>query len=218
MRKNNLIKKIGICFDPAHGKDVPGKRSPDGSLVEWMWSREKIRDCINIFKNFRYPGVDIFSHYIDFENEPGIYTRLEKYNEISKQYDELIVLPMHVDALYNGDRWQNKADHFKIFTSPGQDKSDLYATKIINTIEAILPYDRVSKQPWQDKDGDWEARFLLLTGGSVKPLYNCVYIENLFMDNKFSVNKLLDPKWDKMHTDAICLATMGIINLSYLEI
>jgi hypothetical protein len=218
MYPHPTIKKIGICFDPAHGKDVPGKRSPDSRLIEWKWSREKIKQCLNFFANFRYPGVDIFSHFLSFDNEPGIKVRFDMYNRISHEYDELIVIPLHNDAMTMGGKWQDKADHFKVFTSPGQDKSDLYANIFINTIEKILPGERISKQDWDDKDGDWEARLTLLVGyDNVKPNYNCVYIENLFMDNKKSVEKLLDEKWDKKHTDAICLSVMSIIKKSYTD-
>ena len=39
-----MKKNITIILDPAHGEDVPGKRSPDGVHREYRWSRDRVRN------------------------------------------------------------------------------------------------------------------------------------------------------------------------------
>ena len=34
------MKDIVVILDAGHGKDTPGKCSPDKSLYEWQWNRE----------------------------------------------------------------------------------------------------------------------------------------------------------------------------------
>ena len=34
------MKKLHILIDNGHGKETPGKRSPDERLMEWKWNRE----------------------------------------------------------------------------------------------------------------------------------------------------------------------------------
>lgn len=49
------MRKLIVILDPAHGSDVKGKRSPDGTHLEYLWSREickKLKDrlILNDFK------------------------------------------------------------------------------------------------------------------------------------------------------------------------
>lgn len=37
-------KKIVLIFDPPHGEETPGKRSPDGLHREWKWGRERLKE------------------------------------------------------------------------------------------------------------------------------------------------------------------------------
>ncbi len=41
------MKKQAIIFDPPHGKETPGKRSPDNSHIEYLWGRSRIIGVIN---------------------------------------------------------------------------------------------------------------------------------------------------------------------------
>ena len=34
------MKNITIILDAGHGKETPGKRSPDGTLLEWEFNRK----------------------------------------------------------------------------------------------------------------------------------------------------------------------------------
>jgi N-acetylmuramoyl-L-alanine amidase len=40
---DNKPKRLVVILDPAHGIDTPGKRSPDGVHLEYIWSRKVCR-------------------------------------------------------------------------------------------------------------------------------------------------------------------------------
>ena len=37
------MRKLIVILDPAHGSDVKGKRSPDGTHLEYLWSMQKTK-------------------------------------------------------------------------------------------------------------------------------------------------------------------------------
>ena len=49
------MKNINIILDPAHGKNVAGKRSPDESHLEYLWSRER---CTSLEKKLEKKGYN----------------------------------------------------------------------------------------------------------------------------------------------------------------
>jgi N-acetylmuramoyl-L-alanine amidase len=51
------MSKYTYILDPAHGKNVAGKRSPDGKHREYLWSRWFIESIL----------VDMRSKHYDFE-------------------------------------------------------------------------------------------------------------------------------------------------------
>ena len=45
------MRKLVVIIDPAHGIDVKGKQSPDGSQKEYQWSRKVCNLLSNSLKN-----------------------------------------------------------------------------------------------------------------------------------------------------------------------
>ena len=45
------MRKLVVIIDPAHGIDVKGKQSPDGSHKEYQWSRKVSTLLSNSLKN-----------------------------------------------------------------------------------------------------------------------------------------------------------------------
>ena len=43
-----------ILLDPAHGHNTPGKRSPDGQLLEYAYTRDLARQIVNILQSRGY--------------------------------------------------------------------------------------------------------------------------------------------------------------------
>ena len=47
--------KKAVILDPAHGKNSPGKRSPDQRHKEYFWSRGRIAEIVNEILKVKEP-------------------------------------------------------------------------------------------------------------------------------------------------------------------
>ncbi len=190
-----------LILDPAHGNDVPGKRSPDGTHEEWKWSRARIR---NIFYDLEKAakGFDVSIPFLSHNEEPGINTRVDYYNYLSDQYMRSIMISLHNDAYPDPG-----PNGFTIFTSRGDTDADIYATEIGIEMKRLLPQER-----WRfdfglsrdevTRDLDREANFGVLAGyrksGVWTPTrYDGILIENNFMTNPGDLAKLKDQQWNE---------------------
>lgn len=184
--------KQAIILDPAHGIDTLGKRSPDGTHREYLWSRERI---MAIAKNIlgRPHGFDLYFPYAQIEREPGLLTRVKKYNDIAADYDKTFVLSLHNDAYGKG--WTEPRG-ISVWTSRGETASDNYATILFRHLQVMYPNDKFRSAYWKSKgeevsDPDWEADFTILAGSkNIKPLYDAVLLEWRFQSNKDDVKLL----------------------------
>ena len=96
------MKNICIVLDPAHGKEVPGKRSPDNSHREYLWSRER---CRNLAIALRSLGYEVFFTN-STEYEIGLSKR--QRNALSVKTDkQKFLLSLHNDAVGSGTSWNN---------------------------------------------------------------------------------------------------------------
>lgn len=206
-----------LIWDPAHGKDVPGKRSPDGSHEEWRWSRERIRSIFYDLESAK-KQFDVAVPYLSFDNEPGLSQRVDYYNYLAEQYKTTIMISLHNDAYGTG--WTSPQG-FTIFTSRGDTAADDYATTIGIELKRMLPDER-----WRwdfglsegeiTRDLDREANFTVLAGyrknGIWHPTkYDGILIENLFMTNQKDLAKLKDDQWNSRLEEAYFLAIMKLM-------
>jgi N-acetylmuramoyl-L-alanine amidase len=206
-----------LILDPAHGKDVPGKRSPDGKHEEWKWSRQRIS---SIFYDLETAakGFDVAVPYLRFDNEPGLRQRVDYYNYLADQYDTTIMISLHNDAF--GQGWTTPQG-FTIFTSRGDTMADQYATTIGLEMKRMLPDER-----WRfdyglgpdeiARDLDREANFAVLAGYKIEnrwepTRYDGILIENLFMSNPQDVDKLQSDKWNQRLEEVYFLAIMKLM-------
>lgn len=193
--------KQAIILDPAHGKDTIGKRSPDGSHLEYIWSRERIVGIVNLLLPKKALNFDVFYPFLYNEKEPGLTNRVIKYNKIAEDYDNTFMLSLHNDAF--GNDW-SKPHGISVWTSKGDTKADTYATSLFNHLSHCYINEKFRAANWvtefEDKsDPDWEADFTVLAGNSkVKPLYDGVLLEFLFQTNKVDVEKLKDMRKNKV--------------------
>ena len=206
-----------IILDPAHGKDTPGKRSPDGRLEEWKWSRDRIA-AIFLKLDQEAKGFDVAIPLMGFSNEPGLHYRVDSYNQYRLQYKTVIVLSLHVDAFGTGKIWMDP-NGFTIFTSRGETDADDYATIIGQALKRQLPEERwrfdfgLSRNEMV-RDLDREANFTILAGYKrpdgtwQNPKYHGILIENNFMTNRHDVKKLLDPEWNEKLEEAYVKAIL----------
>lgn len=216
-------KKLTVILGTAHGKNVAGKRSPDGIFEEWQYSREIVEslreelakrdDLVDVF-------VDIPAAEVPLPQQAELTRRVRYVNQLCahRHTDRCIYVSIHVDAASSGE-WKN-AGGWTAYTSPGDTLSDILATYLYESAEKHLAgyaakmeegkkkgqYGQNQKpfrKDTSDGDPDKEANFYVL----VRTKCAAVLTENLFQDNKADVAFLTSEEGKKaivaLHKEAI---------------
>lgn len=189
-----------IIISTAHGQEVWGKRSPDGKHREYRWSRDRAYEIGELLTT---KGVNVV--YIPEkgnDSEPGLWERVKLENE----YDNAFVFSLHNNAAGNGKQWMN-ARGAEIWTTPGNSKSDEYATKIIEYLKKQLPEVIYRFDYARDGDADKEMNFTELLSK-----HPAVLLEWLFQDNKDDFILLNDPSTNARFVNAMADVLFWIAN------
>lgn len=173
------MEKYLILLDNGHGSDTAGKRSPDGSLLEYQYTREIAKDVFNDLKVLGY-NVELLVPEL---KDISLAERVRRANKQCQKYgsNNVIVISIHVNAAGNGTQWLN-ARGWSVYTSKGKTKSDELATIMCKEAENANITFKVRKD-LSDGDPDWEENFYILS----KTKCTAVLSENFFMDNKEDV-------------------------------
>lgn len=183
-----------IILGTAHGNNTPGKRSPDGRLREFRYSREIVSRVEEALKEKGYEvTVDLRQDY-----EPSLSFRVAAVNNLCKKYGakNTCYVSIHVNAAGMGDKWMN-ASYWTVWTSRGQTRGDKLATCIWQAANQLMPKSMPVKADWRDGDADYESNFYVLT----KTQCAACLTENLFQDNKKNVDWLLSEEGMQTITD-----------------
>lgn len=167
--------KIQILLDAGHGIDTPGKRSPDGALLEYLWNRQVAE---YLFKYLQALGYDVQYVVTEIEDIP-LATRVKRVNDVCKIYgsQNVLLLSIHGNAAGNG-AWMN-AQGWCCYTTKGQTRSDKAAECLYKAFEEDFK-DRKIRYDRSDGDKDWEKGFYICRHTSCP----AVLIENFFYDNR----------------------------------
>ena len=186
-----MAKKIDVILDAAHGKEVPGKRSPDGKHLEWKWSRMIISKLKPKLEKLGYKVYETNTT----DMEIGLSKRVAVANSI-KSPNKKVLLSIHNNAAGNGSTWMN-ASGFAFYTSKGQTTSDKFADACWEAFSKMFPNEK-HRADLSDGDKDWEANFTVLLGQS----YYAVLAECMFQDNKHDVEMLSNSEFNDKVVDA----------------
>lgn len=191
-------KKILIILDPAHGIEVPGKRSPDGKHREYKWSRVRCEQIAILLRAHGYTVV----YTNETDQEIGLSKRKSIANDYARQYPNLVPLLIspHNNAAGSGSEWM-KASGIEVFTSVGRTTSDIFADYMLKELKAWFPnaIHRYYKDEYLERDK--ESNFTVLMGN-----YSAMLIEFLFQDNKDDVAMLEDQTVNKRFEDCVVSA------------
>ena len=165
-----------VLIDPGHGIDTPGKRSPDGLFLEYLWNRQ-VADLL--LEKLVAMGIDA-SLVVTETNDVTLRNRVNRVNTICNKVgaSNVLLVSIHANAAGNGSSWMN-AKGWSCYTSKGKTKSDQVAECLYDAFEAEFP-DRKIRKDLSDGDKDWEANFYVLE----KSRCPAVLLENFFYDNK----------------------------------
>lgn len=165
-----------ILLDPGHGNNTPGKRSPDGRLLEYRFNRE-IASRLNA--RLLQLGYDSRIIVPELEDIP-LAERCRRVNAVCQVLgkDNVILISIHANASGNGSQWM-KAQGWSAYTSKGQTKADILAECLYDAVAANLPGKRIRTES-SDGDRDWEENFYILR----HTICPAVLTENFFYDSK----------------------------------
>ena len=184
-----------ILIDPGHGIDTPGKRSPDGKFLEYLWNRQ-IADLL--LDRFMIMDIDA-SLVVTETNDISLSTRVQRVNKICSKVgaSNVILLSIHSNAAGDGSKWMS-AQGWSCYTSKGETKSDVIAECLYDAFETEFAEKKIRKD-MSDGDRDWEENFYVLQ----KSKCPAVLLENFFYDNREECTWLLKDETKERIADAI---------------
>ena len=163
-----------ILIDNGHGINTPGKRSPDGELLEGIYNREITQ---RITTRLQQQGIDA-ELLVPEDEDISLHDRCLRANKQSIIHGEtnVLIISIHCNAASSDGKWHN-ARGWSVYTSKGQTEADKLADCL-----AKAAYDNllgeIVRADWSDGDIDIEESFFILS----HTLSPAVLTENLFMD------------------------------------
>ena len=188
-----------ILIDNGHGENTAGKRSPDGRLLEWKYSREIAAEVVKRLKTMDYNAQLLVTE----ENDISLGTRCKRVNDICKHFgaSNVLLVSIHLNAKGNGSAWMDARGWQACVSLNASANSKQLASYLFDAAQNEGLKMR-SPKPGQK----WWAQNLAICRATYCP---SVLTENLFQDNKQDVEFLLS---DKGREAIINLHVNGIIN------
>lgn len=169
-----------VLIDNGHGENTPGKRSPDGRLREWAYSRE-IADMV--VAGLRKLGIDA-ERIVKEDTDVPLSERCRRANAVYKETGKkAILISIHCNAAGNGGSWLN-ARGWSVFVS---NNASANSKKLATCLGGAAEVQRVTIRKQTPKLMYWEQNLAICRDS------NCpaVLTENFFQDNKEDVEYLL---------------------------
>lgn len=184
-----------ILLDNGHGKNTLGKRSPDGSLMEWSYTRKIVKLIYKELSNLGY-NVHIL---VPEEEDIALSERRKRINKFCEEYNNnVLMISVHVNAA--GDYGWHNARGWQVHTNlDPTDQTKNLANILFDTANELKLKTR-KPSPSQNY---WMNDFYIIKR------VNCpaVLTENLFQDNIDDVEFLLSDigikTIVKLHVDSI---------------
>lgn len=178
-----VMEKL-ILIDNGHGKNTPGKCSPDKTLREWQWTREI---AVRLEQALKEEGIES-KRIVPEDSDISLTKRVARVNDICEKRGarNVLLISIHNNAAGVDVKWHT-ASGFTVWVSKkGSANSKRFAQ---------LVYDEAEKRGlkgnrWVPKERYWQANYTIITAT------NCpaVLTENMFQDNKEDVEYLLSEK------------------------
>lgn len=170
-----------VLIDNGHGRETPGKRSPDGRLREYAWAREIAR---RIAIALQREGIDARLLVSETTDIP-LSVRTRRVNEVCKAEGarNVCLVSIHNNAAGADGRWHD-ARGFAVYVSnnAGQGSRRLAAEFYAGAKARGLTGNRATPP-----QGFWQASLAMCRDTKC----TAVLTENLFQDNREDVAFLL---------------------------
>ena len=173
------MKYLVVILDAGHGKDTPGKCSPDKSLFEWQWNREIVAMlCERLYGIENMQTVILVPEEHDVPLKERVRRVNTIYHDAKIECKEVLLISIHINAAGHGT-WKNGSGWSVWVSNNASEKSKQFAQ--IAYREAVsmgLQGNRVVP-----KENYWKSNFYILKNTPCP----AVLTENMFQDNKEDV-------------------------------
>ena len=182
-----------ILIDNGHGRETPGKRSPDGRLLEYAYTRDIARRIVSALTAQGYDAELLVPEQEDIP----LPERCRRVNDWCRLLgkDNVILISIHINAAGHGERWMN-ARGWCAYTTRGNTRADRLATCLYDAAARHLPGMRL-RTDYTDGDPDLEKNFYILLHTAAP----AVLSESLFMDNQADCDFLMTPEGQQSLVD-----------------
>lgn len=208
-------KPVGILCDCGHGLEqyTPGKRSPDGSLIEGRWNREMVALLVPVLRSIGFDARTIVTEDEDIPLNQRVY----RANQVmAREKDKRwYYLSVHINAApkesCDSQGWCDKASGFCSYVS--LDASVESCTLAKKMVEAAhrLGLKGTRSVP---RDGYWKAGYYVLRNTYMPAILN----ENLFMTNRKECEFLKSPKGKELLSTVCVEALCDYFGVPYAHI
>ena len=198
-------KPVGFLVDGGHGLEMytPGKRSPDGRIIEGRWNREMVA---RVIPSLRALGID--ARCITPEDQDiSLDERVARANKIARSEPDKywFFISFHINAAKkescDANGWCRTASGFCAYAAPVSSADSKRMAKIMVDTAGKFGLRGNRSIP---KEGYWSKGWYVIRCTSMP----AVLTESLFMTNPAEVDFLLSEKGKQticsMHTAAIC--------------
>lgn len=174
-KEERKMKTPVFLIDNGHGRETPGKRSPNGKLMEWSWTREV---AARIVDGLKEEGETAFLLTPENEDIP-LSKRVARVQAYCRQYGSanVILVSVHCNAAGNGQNWTS-AHGWCAYTTPGTTRADGVAKCLYARADECFDGRKIRRYANHDNP-DFEAQFYILQHTTCP----AVLTENFFMDN-----------------------------------
>ena len=173
-----------ILIDNGHGFDTFGKRSPDGRLLEYAWSRIVARKLKEVLEEAGHTVILVTPE----DNDISLGERTRRVNAYCTKYGtkNCVLVSIHINAAGNGSTW-NTASGWTAWVAPNASANSKKLAKMLHA-EAVK--HGLKGNRWVPAEGYWTGNFAIVRDTKCP----AVLTENLYMDNREEMNYLLSEK------------------------
>lgn len=188
---------LAVVIDPGHGGMLYGDHQTPEKTFKHKWGtfdEGEFNRAIAVRLSKRLLVLDI-AHYFSTDSniDVSLPIRCSRANSLQKLYPEkkFLFLSIHGNAFVD-----QRANGIEVWTSPGQDKSDEYATEFYYELEKL---GWKMRKDMSDGDVDKESRFYVLVNTDMPS----VLLELGFYSNPEEAKKMLTDKYQDKIVDLL---------------
>lgn len=187
-----------ILLDNGHGENTPGKKSPDGSLKEYAYTRDIVQQIYSSLKDLGYNPYIL----VPETNDIPLSTRVKRANQLcSANNKKALLVSVHCNAAGSDGEWHS-AKGWSVFVSQNASAN---SKKLADCLKKEADNQGLKVRLQNTSKSYWVQSLAICRDT------NCpaVLTENLFQDNKEDVKFLLSEEGKKKIAE---LHVKGIIN------